>query len=66
MLPMAGNPKESKWHNGGSRDSRKRRKIELSLSDEARARLEELAPPGRRSEFVEGLIMAVPLKGKKT
>jgi hypothetical protein len=40
-----------------TRAQRTRKKIELSLSPEARAALDELAPSGRRSELVDRLIL---------
>lgn len=60
---MGGNPKTSKWRSTAQAD-RKRKPIQVTLSDEARARLELLAPRGMVSAFVEGLIMAAPLPSK--
>ena len=56
---MAGNPKTSKWY-ATARDARVRKKIEISLSDEAREKLERLADGGHRSPVIEALIMAAP------
>ncbi len=57
---MPGNPKDSPWRST-PQDKRKRKRIELTLSAEARERLEVLAPGGLRSAFVEGLILSCPL-----
>lgn len=40
------------------RAKRNRGQIALTISHEARAALEEMSEPGRRSEFVEGLILS--------
>ena len=40
-----------------TRAGRKRKGLELTLSAEALDALRELAPAGRRSEYVEGLIL---------
>ena len=61
---MPGNPKDSPWRST-PRARRKRKGIEIMLSDEARTRLDRLAPDGKRSQFIEDLIMAVPLPKKK-
>ena len=53
---VTGNPKGSPWRST-PRDKRHRKPITLTLSDEARERLDELAPDGTRSAFVEDLIM---------
>ena len=42
-----------------TRAGRKRKGLELTLSPEALDALRELAPAGRRSEYVEGLILDV-------
>ena len=42
-----------------TRANRKRKGVELTLSAEALDALRELAPAGRRSEYVEGLILDV-------
>ena len=57
---MTGNPKESPWRST-PQAKRLRKALQLTISDAARQRLELLAPEGRRSEFIEGLIMAAPL-----
>ena len=63
---MPGNPKGSKWRST-PRVARKRKGIEVMLSDEARARLDLLASAGARSSFIERLILDHPLpKEKKT
>ena len=65
-MTMSGNPKDSPWRSTPQR-LRKRKSIVLTISDEARARLELLAPEGTRSAFVERLILDHPLpKEKKT
>lgn len=43
-----------------SRSDRRRKKIEITLSDEARAKLERLAGPGMRSAWIEQLILGAP------
>ena len=53
---MTGNPRSSPWRNT-PRAKRRRRPIEITLSDEARAALDALAPHGRRSELVERLVL---------
>lgn len=53
---MAGNPKGSKWWNT-PQGLRKRKHLKLTLSDEARAKLDRLAIRyGSRSAAVEKLI----------
>lgn len=56
---MAGNPKGSKWY-ATPRAERTRKKLEITLSDEARAKLEELAKSRELSlgKTVEALILA--------
>jgi hypothetical protein len=56
---MPGNPKTSKWY-ATPRSARKRKKLEITLSDEARARLEILAEKRglTLSATVEALILA--------
>lgn len=63
---MSGNPKDSEWYST-PRSKRKRRGIEITLSDEARQRLDELAEERiqLKSAVVEDLIMQAPRKGKK-
>jgi hypothetical protein len=53
---VSGNPKQSKWY-ATPRDARKRKKIEISLSDEAREKLDRLAAGGHRSPVIERLIL---------
>jgi hypothetical protein len=53
------NPKASKWHSP-SQALRKRKQVMFTLSEEARARLDELAgPSGNRSAIVERAITLV-------
>jgi hypothetical protein len=47
-----------------ARSARQRRGVELTLGDEARARLDALAVGSTRSAVVESLILRVPLNGK--
>lgn len=54
---MSGNPKGSPWRST-PREKRKRKGMEIMLSDEARAKLDELAGPGMRSAWIEAVIMA--------
>ncbi len=54
------NPKGSVWRST-PQAKRHRKALQLTVSPEAIERLALLAPPGRRSEFVEALIMAAPL-----
>lgn len=56
---MGGNPKSSPWRNT-PRDARKRKKLEISLSDEAREKLDRLAAGGHRSAVIERLILDAP------
>lgn len=50
-------PKTSPWEST-PQGKRKRKKVQITLSDEARAKLDRLAKaPGMRSAVVEGLIM---------
>ena len=50
--------KAPQWLRGWSRqDERLRKNVVMTLSDEARAALAELAPRGGRSKFVERLIL---------
>lgn len=56
---MAGNPKDSKWY-ATPRTARARKGIEVTLSEAARDKLEELAR-GRgvsRSQVIEALVLA--------
>lgn len=56
---MTGNPKSSPWYTT-PRPKRKRRGLEITLSDEAREMLERLAArwcDGNKSACVEALIM---------
>lgn len=59
---MAGNPKSSEWYST-PRDRRARKGVEVTLSDEARARLDAIAKKRgeTRSAIVEALIMAAKL-----
>ena len=57
---MTGNPKASPWYNT-PRAKRRRRTLEITLSDEARAKLDRLARDeyeGNRSAAVEALVEA--------
>ncbi len=53
---MTSNPKRSKWYST-SNGARKRKKLEITLSDEARAKLERLAGVGQKSAVIERLIL---------
>jgi hypothetical protein len=53
---MSGNPKGSPWRNT-PRTARKRRPIEITLSDEARGRLDQLAEGSNRSRVIEWLLL---------
>ena len=57
---MTGNPKDSPWRST-SQAMRKRKAVAITLSDEARERLELLAPDGTRSAFIERLILDHPI-----
>ncbi len=57
---MTGNPKGSPWRSTPQR-LRHRKSLVLTISDEARERLDLLAPAGTRSAFVERLIIDHPL-----
>jgi len=61
---MTSNPKTSRWRST-PQALRCRKAVTFTLSDEARARLEELAPDGTRSAYVEGLIMDAEPKERK-
>ena len=61
---MTSNPKTSRWRST-PQALRRRKAVTITLSDEARERLEELAPDGQRSAFVEELIMNAEPKEKK-
>lgn len=54
---MTGNPKSSPWRST-PRSKRKRRGIQLTLSDEAVRALEELADGESKSAVVERLILS--------
>lgn len=60
---MGGNPKILKWY-ATPRSARGRKKIEITLSDEARAKLELLCGPHAdpKSKVIEDLILAAPLE----
>jgi hypothetical protein len=53
---VTGNPKTSKWY-ATPRDARKRKKLEITLSDEAREKLERMAGIGGKSALIERLIL---------
>ena len=55
---MAGNPKDSEWYST-PQEARTRKVVNVTLSDEARARLERMAKARKtsRSAVVENLIM---------
>lgn len=55
---MSSNPKDSPWYST-PRNARKRRGVEVTLSDEARAKLDKLVKKSKtsRSAVVEALIM---------
>ncbi len=61
---MPSNPKTSKWFSA-ARTKRKRKGIEIMLSDEARGALDEMAPRGLRSTFIERLILSEWVRQKK-
>jgi DNA-binding TFAR19-related protein (PDSD5 family) len=61
---MAGNPKDSKWYSLARAD-RKRKKLEVTLSPEAREKLERMKarhPDRTLSAVVEDLILAAKEK----
>ncbi len=64
---MAGNPKDSEWYST-PKSKRRRKGIEVTLPDEALERLNALADQHgvSRSAMVEALIMASPLRGRRT
>ena len=53
---MTSNPTDSEWYST-PRDKRKRKGVELTLSPEARKRLDSLAKGTTMSAVVEALIM---------
>jgi len=61
---MAGNPKDSEWYSTPN-EARKRKPLKLSLSDECQDRLERMATARgiSRSQIVEELVMASPIRG---
>lgn len=62
---MPGNPKDSPWY-ATPRADRKRRPVEVTLSDEAREILDELAKEhGSRSAAVEALVLATARPKKR-
>ena len=63
MGRMTGNPKGSDWYST-PRTERKRKGMQLTLSDEAVERLEKLAERRKtsKSKVVEELVMAAPLR----
>jgi predicted DNA-binding protein (MmcQ/YjbR family) len=61
---MASNPKTSKWY-ATARNARKRKGVEFKLAPETIEKLDEMAPPGTRSAFVEALIVAAYEKRNK-
>ncbi len=58
---MTGNPKQSKWY-ATPRTARKRKKLEITLSDEARAKLDRMAGKGQKSAVIERLILGAEEK----
>jgi hypothetical protein len=66
MRTMAGNPKDSEWYST-PRTVRKRKGIEVTLSDAAQERLERMAKARKvsRSVVVEDLIMGAPMRAPK-
>ena len=60
---MPGNPKDSEWFST-PKERRKRKGIEITISDDALERLTKLADDRKvsRSVLVEALIMATPLR----
>jgi len=58
------NPKESPWYSTPV-SARKRKPIGITLSDEAQVRLEKMAKARKvsRSQVVEALVMAAPIRG---
>lgn len=62
---MAGNPKGTKWYSA-SQDDRKRKAARFTLSDEARAALDEMAgEDGNKSALVEEAILALRAKRQR-
>lgn len=63
---MPSNPKDSEWY-ATSQERRARKVVSVTLSDEARERLDELCAESSkpRSVVVEGLILNAPKKGKR-
>jgi hypothetical protein len=61
--PPAKRPKAKRDWSSTPREHRRRGEVSLTLSAEARAALDRLAAPGRRSEFVERLILEAADKG---
>jgi hypothetical protein len=61
---MPSNPKESKWYSTPKED-RSRKPIGVTLSDEARDRLDRMAKARKlsRSQVIEDLIMATHIRG---
>jgi len=53
---MTGNPTDSEWYST-PRDKRKRKGVEVTLSPEARKKLNALAKGSTMSAIVEALIM---------
>jgi hypothetical protein len=62
---MAGNPTASRWYSTPDA-ARRRRPIELTLSDEERRALDELAGEESRSAIVGRLIMREHGRKKRT
>lgn len=58
-MGRTGNPIGSKWRNT-TQEERKRKKVVFTLSDEAREKLERIAPEGMRSQMVERMILEWP------
>ena len=60
---MSEGPKDNKWYVTPNA-ARKRKKIQVTLSDEAREKLERLSKGGFQSHVVECLILDAPEKKK--
>lgn len=60
---MPGNPKDSEWYSIAQSD-RVRKKIQFTLSDEARERLDKMSKARKepKSQVVERLILDAPIK----
>ncbi len=58
---MTGNPKTSKWY-AVPRAERKKKKLEITLSDEARAKLEAMAA---RRKISRSMVIQLLILGEK-